>query len=79
MRNQVLIKIQHQNYLPQAILLWTFGILLFTLSSGCVKQNIQDVQAKPRTIVTCDPELDDNNSMIRFILHATDFQIDILV
>lgn len=34
---------------------------------------------KPRTIVTCDPELDDNNSMIRFLLHATDFQIDGLV
>src|SRR5512145_3097729 len=36
-------------------------------------------EVKPRTIVTCDPELDDNNSMIRFILHATDFQIDGLV
>ncbi len=36
-------------------------------------------EAKPRTIVTCDPELDDNNSMIRFLLHATDFQIDGLV
>lgn len=34
---------------------------------------------KPRTIVTCDPELDDNNSMVRFLLHATDFQIDGLV
>ena len=33
----------------------------------------------PRTIVTCDPELDDNNSMIRFLLHATDYQIDGLV
>lgn len=36
-------------------------------------------KAKPRVIVTTDPELDDNNSMIRFILHATDFQIDGLV
>lgn len=34
---------------------------------------------KPRTIVTADPELDDNNSMIRFLLHATDFHIDGLV
>ncbi len=38
-----------------------------------------EVAVKPRTIVTCDPELDDNNSMIRFILHATDYQIDGLV
>lgn len=28
----------------------------------------------PRVIVTTDPELDDNNSMIRFILHATDYR-----
>lgn len=34
---------------------------------------------KPRTVVTCDPELDDNNSMVRFILHATDFDIEGLV
>lgn len=39
----------------------------------------EEVYQKPRTIVTCDPELDDNNSMIRFLLHATDFQIDGLI
>ena len=39
----------------------------------------QTPQPKPRTIVTCDPELDDNNSMVRFILHSTDFDIEGLV
>ncbi len=58
-------------------------IVLMVLSvfvlAGCVKQEITKEQLKPRVIVTCDPELDDNNSMIRFLLHATDFQIDGLV
>ena len=47
-------------------------------ATGCGGQK-DGVSQKPRTIVTCDPELDDNNSMIRFILHSTDFQIDGLV
>lgn len=31
-------------------------------------------QAKPRIVVTTDPELDDANSMIRYLLYASDFQ-----
>ena len=54
--------------------------VLFSLMSCTGESNTSQVEeVKPRTIVTCDPELDDNNSMIRFLLHATDFQIDGLV
>ena len=49
------------------------------LAAGCSKAPKDGVFQAPRTIVTCDPELDDNNSMVRFLLHATDFQIDGLV
>ncbi len=49
------------------------------LATGCAKTPKDGVFQAPRTIVTCDPELDDNNSMVRFLLHATDFQIDGLV
>jgi hypothetical protein len=35
--------------------------------------------AKPRVVVTADPELDDSNSMVRFLLHATDYRIEGLV
>ena len=35
--------------------------------------------AKPRLIITCDPELDDQNSLIRFVAHATDFDIEGLI
>ncbi len=34
---------------------------------------------KPRTIVTADPELDDLNSMIRFLLYSNELRIDGLV
>jgi len=34
---------------------------------------------KPRVIVTCDPELDDNNSLIRYILYSADYDTEGLV
>ncbi len=34
---------------------------------------------KPRVIVTCDPELDDLNSLIRFLLFSTDFRVEGLI
>src|SRR6185437_7966792 len=34
---------------------------------------------KPRIVITADPELDDNNTLIRAILYSTDFQIEGLV
>lgn len=34
---------------------------------------------KPRILVTCDPELDDNNSMIRFLLFSTGYKVEGLV
>jgi hypothetical protein len=50
------------------------------LLSGCTRKAPEQVQdQRARVIVTCDPELDDNNSMIRFLLFATDFDIDGLI
>ncbi len=34
---------------------------------------------RPRIIVTCDPELDDNNSLIRFLLYSSDVQVEGLI
>ncbi len=33
-------------------------------------------QRKPRVVITADPELDDNNTLIRAILYSSDFQIE---
>jgi hypothetical protein len=35
--------------------------------------------ARPRTIVTADPELDDSNSLVRFLLYSTDVQTEGLI
>ena len=34
------------------------------------------VVAKPRVVVTADPELDDSNSLVRYLLYSTDFQTE---
>lgn len=39
----------------------------------------QVVQQRPRIVVTADPELDDNNSLIRFLLYSTDLKIEGLI
>ena len=41
-------------------------------------QSIQE-KIKPRIVVTADPELDDLNSLIRFLLYSTDFRVEGLV
>lgn len=35
--------------------------------------------AKPRVVVTADPELDDSNSLLRYLLYGTDFRTEGLV
>ena len=37
------------------------------------------VTQKPRVVVTTDPELDDSNSLIRYLLYSTDFRTEGLV
>ena len=61
------------------------GLALACLMAGClascsgeISKGGQEPQ-KPRLIVTTDPELDDNNSLIRFILHADEFKVEGLV
>jgi len=34
---------------------------------------------KPRVVVTADPELDDSNSLVRYLLHSADFRTEGLV
>lgn len=54
--------------------------LLFLLGVLCVQSlTAQSSNIKPRIIITADPELDDLNSLIRFLLYSTDFRIEGLV
>ena len=49
-----------------------------TAFAAACTDNVQTVE-KPRVIVTCDPELDDNNSLIRYLLYAGDFDTEGLI
>ena len=64
---------------------WTLATLGMTLV-GCATATGQATAAataseaaKPRVVVTTDPELDDSNSLLRYLLYATDFKTEGLV
>lgn len=46
----------------------------------CVNAQLPSpAQVRPRIVVTADPELDDNNSLIRLLLYSSDLQIEGLI
>src|SRR6187455_2744998 len=49
------------------------ALLLFTWA------HLSLAQTKPRIIITADPELDDSNSLIRFLLYSTDYKVEGLI
>lgn len=53
-------------------------IIICLFASRTIAQS-SDQQVQPRIVVTCDPELDDNNSLIRFLLYSSDMQIEGLI
>ncbi|MFN8352875.1 MAG: DUF1593 domain-containing protein [Spirosomataceae bacterium] len=53
--------------------------LMFSLILLVIQNISAQSESKPRIIITADPELDDNNSMIRFLLYSTDLQIEGLI
>ena len=57
----------------------TFILALISILSLQQQAFALENTPKPRIIITADPELDDNNSLIRFLLYATDFNIEGLI
>src|SRR5688500_5727575 len=74
---------------PTIVRLFTLALLAVTLGA-CATSALNttsdprrataapDIQ-KPRVVVTTDPELDDSNSLIRYLLYSTDFRTEGLV
>ena len=59
---------------------WMIAVALLT--EGVVAASAQqrkDSEAKPRVVITADPELDDNNTLIRALLYSADFKIEGLI
>jgi hypothetical protein len=63
------------NYFRISTLLSLITIYLFQQ----VQAQVSFKEKKPRIIITADPELDDNNSLIRLILYSSDLDIEGLV
>lgn len=51
-------------------------VLMMAVSCTAPKTGIK---LRPRVIVTCDPELDDHNSLIRYLLFSSDFDTEGLI
>ena len=55
-----------------------FTAALLVVMLGC-SATVASVPQKPRVVVTADPELDDANSLIRYLLYSTDFRTEGLI
>jgi len=59
------------------------SVFIFSLFVLCVLINNAGAQPyntiRPRVVITADPELDDNNSLIRFLLYSNDVQVEGLI
>jgi hypothetical protein len=55
-------------------------VVVFCLAGvGSLASQTNSVRARPRTIVTTDPELDDSNSMVRFLLYSNEVTTEGLI
>ncbi|WP_297095681.1 DUF1593 domain-containing protein [uncultured Draconibacterium sp.] len=61
------------------LLFYAATVSMFLFACTSTHKEERQEQSKPRVIVTCDPELDDNNSLIRFLLFSTDFDVEGLI
>jgi len=60
---------------------WATQTLLVVTLAGCAAASSPQEPAglKPRVVVTTDPELDDANSLIRYLLYSSDFRTEGLI
>jgi hypothetical protein len=59
--------------------LFAIGIIIMCLYVNRTDAQEEYEQIRPRIVVTADPELDDNNSLIRFLLYSSDLKIEGLI
>jgi len=70
----------NKQVLHNKISLFVIGlVIIFCLYSKSTKAQSYGKEIRPRIVVTCDPELDDNNSLIRFLLYSSDLQVEGLI
>ena len=58
---------------------YTIGLIITCLFANHAVAQSTSRLVRPRIVITGDPELDDNNSLIRFLLYSCDMQIEGLI
>ena len=58
---------------------YTFTLLVACLWAAALKAQSPNAEIRPRIVITADPELDDNNSLIRFLLHSSEMDVEGLI
>ena len=53
--------------------------LIVAVALATVHSQSSEQRVRPRTIVTTDPELDDTNSLVRFLLYAGEVETEGLI
>lgn len=59
--------------------LYAIALIIVCIYSNSTNAQPPSKAVRPRIIVTADPELDDNNSLIRFLLYSSDLDIEGLI
>jgi hypothetical protein len=72
------MKSKAQN-LPGNIKHYTLVLAVISLSLNALNAQSPNRETRPRIVVTADPELDDNNSLIRLLLNSCDLDIEGLI
>ena len=66
-------------HLQKSARFFIIGLIFICVFSDHTGAQSSVNQARPRIVITADPELDDNNSLIRFLLYSSDLQIEGLI
>lgn len=59
--------------------IYAIGLIFICVFVHRATAQTSSKQERPRIIITADPELDDNNSLIRFLLYSSDLDIEGLI
>lgn len=59
--------------------LYVYGLMFMCFFTSYASAQPSYKPMRPRFVVTADPELDDNNSLIRFLLYSSDLNIEGLI
>ena len=66
-------------HLARSCGVYVIGLMVMCLFISYAKAQHTWNQSQPRIVITADPELDDNNSLIRFLLYSSDVHVEGLI